>query len=153
MKNVLGVLLAFGILTICVPGQIPTTKASDEIVAIEKSWAEKIKTRDVAAMEGFLAPSYFLAIGVKGQPIHTVPRASWLESLPLYIVDSYSIDDIKVNIYGKTAIALMMYTQKAIVGKDGQDRSAQFLITDIWIKTGDGWRIAERHSSRPEGSK
>jgi ketosteroid isomerase-like protein len=134
----------------CVAGQTATTKASDEIVAAEKGWSEKIKTRDVAAMENFLAPGYFLAIGVAGQPLRVVPRAAWLESLPRYVVESYSIDDIKVNVYGSTAVALMMFTQKATVGKDGQDRSAQFVITDIWIKTNNGWRIAERHSSRPE---
>jgi ketosteroid isomerase-like protein len=138
---------------ICVAGQTATSKASDEIVAMERSWNEKIKTRDVSAMENFLAPGYFLAIGVTGQPIRVVPRAAWLESLPRYMVESYSIDDIKVNVYGKTAVALMMFSQKAAVGKDGQDRSAQFVISDIWIKTGSGWRIAERHSSRPETPK
>lgn len=125
-------------------------KAADEIAAMEKSWNATIMKRDVAAMEGFLAPSYFLAIGVKGQPLRVVPRATWLQNLPNYKVESYSIDDIKVNVYGKFAVALMMYTQKAAVGKEGQDRSAQFVLTDIWIKSGKGWRVAERHSSRPE---
>lgn len=125
-------------------------KAADEIVAMEKSWNATIMTRNVAAMEGFLAPGYFLAIGVKGQPLRVVPRAVWLQNLPNYKVESYNIDDIRVNVYGKTAVAMMMYTQKAAVGKEGQDRSAQFVLTDIWIKTGKGWRVAERHSSRPE---
>jgi hypothetical protein len=33
---------------------------------------------------------------------------------------------------------------------NGNDRSGTFFITDIWRKTADGWRVAERHSSRPE---
>jgi hypothetical protein len=32
----------------------------------------------------------------------------------------------------------------------GQDRSAEFMLTDIWVMQGDEWRLAERHSSRPE---
>lgn len=152
LKLVIVAIFVVGAMTMTAMGQTaPNKKATDEIIAAEKTWNETIKTRDVAAMEHFLAPTYFLAIAIKGQPIRVVPRAVWLQNLPNYKVESYSIDDIKVNVYGKTAVAMMMYTQKAAVGKDGQDRSAQFVITDIWIKTGKGWRVAERHSSRPEG--
>ena len=52
------------------------------------------------------------------------------------------------NVYGNTSIALLLFTQKATTG--GQDRSAQFDITDIWVKAGESWLITERHSSRPE---
>ena len=49
-----------------------------------------------------------------------------------------------------TAVVLMLYTQQATVGRTPTDRSAQFLITDIWVKRKGAWRVAERHSSRPE---
>ena len=73
-----------------------------------------------------------------------------LENLKFYKIESYSIDDIKVNVYGETAVVLMLWTQKAKVGRAQVDRSAQFVLTDIWVKQKDGWRLAERHSSRPE---
>lgn len=122
----------------------------DKIIELEKSWNAGIQSRDVALMEQFLADSYFLAIGVKGRPLMVVPRKKWLASLPNYKVESYSIDDIRVGVYDKTAVVLMMYSQKAKVGPTGDDRSSQFVITDIWINTKKGWRVAERHSSRPE---
>ena len=52
------------------------------------------------------------------------------------------------NVYWNTAVALLLFTQKATTG--GQDRSAQFDITDIWVKADESWLIIERHSSRPE---
>jgi ketosteroid isomerase-like protein len=122
----------------------------DNIIALEKSWNAGIQSRDVQLMEQFLADGYFLGIGVKGRPLTVVPRKTWLASLPNYKVESYSIDDIHVGVYDKMAVVLMMYTQKAKVGPNGDDRSAQFVITDIWTKTKKGWRVAERHSSRPE---
>ena len=42
----------------------------------------------------------------------------------------------------------MLWRQRASLR--GADRSAQFTLTDIWVKQANGWRLAERHSSRPE---
>jgi ketosteroid isomerase-like protein len=55
---------------------------------------------------------------------------------------------MQIHVYGDTAVVLMLYTQKATVR--GQDRSGQLVITDIWVNGSKGWRIVERHSSRPE---
>ena len=119
----------------------------EQIIDLEKSFAAAIKTQDTLETKKFQASTYFLAYTVQGMPIQIMPKQSWLILLKDYVTESYSIDDIKVNVYGKTAIAMLMFTQKAIVR--GQDRSGQFVITDIWHKGKKGWLIAERHSSRP----
>lgn len=124
--------------------------AEQEIVELEKRWNNAIQSQDLPQMGQFLADGYFLAVGLQGQPLQVVPRQRWLENLKFYKIHSHSIDDIKVNLYGDTAVVLMLFTQKATVGRAAVDRSAQFLITDIWVKQKGGWRVAERHSSRPE---
>lgn len=121
-----------------------------EIVELEKKWNDAIQRQDLAQMELFLADSYFLAGGMQGRPLRVVPRERWLENLKSYKVHSYSIDDIKVSVYGDMAVVLMLYTQKATVGHPPTDRSAQFVLTDVWVKQKSGWRVAQRHSSRPE---
>ena len=124
--------------------------AEQEIVGLEKKWNAAIQSQDVAAMSQFLADSYFLAVAIQDRPLEVVPRERWLENLKFYKIHSHSIDDIKVHVYGDTAVVLMLFTQKATVGRAQVDRSAQFLITDIWVRRKEGWRVAERHSSRPE---
>lgn len=114
----------------------------------ERLWAAAIQRQDLAAMTSFLSEKYYLGIGVQGEPLKIIPRAAWLDTLKFYVTASFKIDDSHVSIYGDTAIVLMLCSQKATVR--GQDRSAQFLITDVWIKEAKGWRVAERHSSRPE---
>ncbi len=124
--------------------------AEQQIIELEKRWNNAIQSQDLTQMGQFLADSYFLAVGIQGQPLQIVPRERWLENLQFYKIHSHTIDDIKVHVYGDTAVALMLFTQKATVGRTPTDRSAQFLLTDIWVKQKDGWRVAERHSSRPE---
>ena len=120
----------------------------DEIIDLEKSFASAIKSQDTMQTKKFLSDTYFLAIGVQGMPLQIVSRDRWLLGLQDYVTESFSIDDIKVNVYGNIAVAMLMYSQKATVR--GQDRSVQFVLTDIWINGDKGWLITERHSSRPE---
>lgn len=122
--------------------------AEQEIIELETIFATAIKDQDEEQTKKLQSNSYFLAIGVQGMPLQIIPQDKWLAGLKDYVTESFSIDDLKVNVYGNTAIAIVMYSQKATVR--GQDRSAQFVLTDIWIKEDKGWVIAERHSSRPE---
>lgn len=123
---------------------------AQEIRRLEEEWNAAIDRRDASAMQRFLAPGYFLAVGIEAQSLQIVPRETWLRNLELYDIQSYSIDDMRVNVYGDAAVVTMLFTQKATVGPQRRDRSAQFFITDIWVRTAGGWRVAERHSSRPE---
>ena len=120
----------------------------EEIIDLEKSFAAAIKSQDTVQTKKFQSDTYFLSIGVQGMPFQIISREHWLSGLKDYVTESFSIDDIKVNVYGNTAVAMLMYSQKATVR--GQDRNTQFVLTDIWIKEDKGWVIAERHSSRPE---
>ncbi len=144
MKHFIPLLIATTLLTTISMAQT----SQDEIINLEKSFALAIKSQDTMQTKKFLSGNYFLAIGVQGMPLQIVSREHWLSTLKDYVTESFSIDDIHVNVNGNTEVALLLFTQKAIVR--GQDRSAQFMLTDIWIKEDEGWVIAERHSSRPE---
>jgi ketosteroid isomerase-like protein len=149
MNHIFKVLLAIVVAESPIYAQQPVAKTTqEEIIALEKSFAEAIKSRDTIQTKKMQAETYFLAVGVKGQPLRIIPRNRWFNNLKAYVIESYSIDDIKVNIYGNIAVALLLLTQQATTG--GEDRSAQFVLTDIWMKDSNSWLIAERHSSRPE---
>ena len=125
-----------------------TLQMEKEITELEKQWAAAIQKQDESHMDQFLADNYFLAIAIQEMPIRIIPKAVWLDNLKFYKTESFNIDDIKVHVYDGVAIVLMIFTQHATVRE--QDRSGQFLITDIWVKQEKGWRVTERHSSRPE---
>jgi ketosteroid isomerase-like protein len=149
MRHFISLLLVLiGLATITNGQQQSSKTPQEQIIDLEKSFAEAIKTQDTLQTKKFQADTYFLAYAVQGMPtIQIVPKQGWLTLLKDYVTESFTIDDIKVNVYDNTAIAMLIYTQKATVR--GQDRSGQFVLTDIWYKGNKGWLIAERHSSRP----
>src|SRR6187402_3343619 len=138
MKRFLIILVAILIAESSILAQQPKEKtAQEEIIELEKSFAELVKSQDTNQIKKLQLETYFLAVGVQGKPLQIIPRNRWLKNLKNYVVESYSIDDIKVNVYGNTAVALMLFTQQAT--SFGNDRSAQFLLTDIWVKEDNGW--------------
>lgn len=149
MKYLIMLLLAAKALTTMAVAQQQSLKTpQEEIIDLEKSFAVAIKTQDTLQTKRFLFDGYFLAIGVQGMPLQIVSRERWLSGLKDYVTETFSIDEIKVNVYGNTAVAMLLYSQKATF--HGQDRSAQFVLTDIWVKENKRWVISERLSSRPE---
>ena len=149
MKYFIGLMLVLlGFATITNGQQHSSKTPQEQIIDLEKSFAAAIKTQDTMQTKMFQADTYFLAYAVQGVPsIQIVPKQSWLNLLKDYVTESFTIDDIKVNVYDNTAVAMLMFTQKATVR--GHDRSGQFVLTDIWYKGNKGWLIAERHSTRP----
>lgn len=149
MKFLIGLFFAAISVTTNTAAQQQALKtAQEEIIALEHAFAAAIKTRDTLQTNKFQSDTYFLAIGVQGMPLQIVSGERWRLGLKDYVTESFSIDDIKVNVYGNTAVVVLLYSQEATVR--GQDRGGQFMLTDIWVKGDKGWMIAERHSSRPE---
>ena len=120
----------------------PANPIEQEFIELEQQWNNAIQQQDMEQM------SHFMAIGTQGLPLQIVPRENWLTVLASYYISTFTLDDIHVHVYGDTAIVLMLYTQQATIR--GQDRSGHFVLTDVWIKKSHGWRVVERHSSRPE---
>jgi ketosteroid isomerase-like protein len=118
------------------------------IADAERRWAAAFQAKDIAALQRLMADGYSLVIAVEGMPLQVVPRNAWLESLDDYQITEAAVEHIYVNVYDCVAVAVMLWRQAATL--HGQERSAEFMLTDIWVVQGDEWRLSERHSSRPE---
>ena len=118
------------------------------ISGLERQWAAAFARKDIAALQSMMADGYSLVIAVEGLPLQVVGRNAWLEALDHYDIEEASVDHIHVRIYDCVAVAVMLWRQKASL--DGADRNAVFMLTDIWVDVSGEWKLAERHSSRPE---
>jgi hypothetical protein len=87
---------------------------------------EAVRQKDIEALEPMLAREYML----QAPGIGRMPRDQWLDAIGVYDIRSFEFDDVQVHIYGGTTVMRSRYTQE--VTYQGGDRSAEFLVTDVW---------------------
>jgi ketosteroid isomerase-like protein len=115
---------------------------------LERQWAGAFQRKDMAALQDMMADGYALVIAVENLPLQVVGRNAWLAALDDYDVQEASVEHIHVRIYDCVAVAVMLWHQRATL--HGEDRSGIMMLTDIWVDVSGEWKLAERHSSRPE---
>ena len=115
---------------------------------LERQWAAAFQRKDIAAMQDMMADGYALVIAVQNLPLQVVGRNAWLAALDDYQISEASVEHIHVRIYDCVAVAVMLWRQVATL--HGEDRSGLMMLTDIWVDVSGEWKLAERHSSRPE---
>ena len=117
--------------------------ATAAIVALENKWAEAAKTGDAGAVEALLAET-FITTDVSG---HSYNKKELLATLKGGKWESNGISDVKVSVYGDTAIATGAWAGKGIDG-DGTRIDRHERWTDTWIKTKGGkWQCVASHAS------
>jgi ketosteroid isomerase-like protein len=75
----------------------------------------------------------------------SMPRSRWLEVLPDYVVHDYEVQEHVVDVDGDCAAVLQRVRMSATVL--GEDRSGQFVISDVWRRRGGSWKVWRRHST------
>lgn len=108
-----------------------------------RAFDQAVIGRNVALAESVLDLDYQLVL-VQPQPA-AMARPRWLEVLPDYVVDDYHIEEQQVDVDGDVAAVLSRVRMRATVL--GQDRSGVFVISDVWRRRADGWRVWRRHST------
>lgn len=123
-------------------------QTAKQLIALERAWAGAMQSRNLQQLNDLVTEDFCAVIAVQGMPLQVTSRERWLSVMPNYDIQEMTFDDIRAVVYGDTAVVTLLWTQRAFI--NGSERSGTFFITDIWVKTDNGWRVAERHSSRPE---
>ena len=113
----------------------------EEILRLANEWMEAVRQKDIETLESMLAREYML----QAPGIGRMPRDQWLGAIGVYDIRSFEFDDVQVHIYGGTAVMRSRYTQEATY--QGGDRSAEFLVTDVWNRRDGRWQVVTRHTS------
>lgn len=116
---------------------------AEDLQEARRRFQRAIEERDGEAARDVLDPEYALVLV---QPDRTVmPRATWLDVLDGYVVHEYAEEETVTDVAGDLAVVLQRVRTRATV--HGQDRSGRFVITDVWRRSDDGWRVWRRHST------
>jgi len=119
-----------------------TAKTIEHLKQRSADWMQAWMDNNMTLLENILAPEFRLITG----EFWIMPRQMWLDNVPNYTCSEFTYHEQEVRMYGNTAIMQSRTSQKAAF--NGNDRSGDFLITDVWVLQPDGtWQVVHRHTS------
>ncbi len=77
------------------------SSTEDELVALYHEWMTAAKNKDLATLDRILGPEY--AYCSSGQGRQT--RQQWMDTIPVYDVESFAFVTIDIRLYGDIAVA------------------------------------------------
>lgn len=116
-----------------------------EILARESEWMRAIQQRATLALNDILDDEFTLISWASGG--EKLTKADYIADLDGVELISCALRDCTTQVFDSTAVLRCKLEWKARVA----DRTweAEFLITDVWIRRHDKWRVVARHASLP----
>jgi len=110
--------------------------AEQEIIKLENEITDRTRRTDTAALERIISDD-FTFIGGFGR---FRDRASYLEMISHIQYESYVKDEVKVRVYGSTAVTTGRITEKARRKGSQEIIDYQYRFTNMYVKHNDSWR-------------
>lgn len=108
------------------------------ITKLEQEWPAAFVKKDTAKMISMGTPDCWFTTP-SGQIISLKEFVANVKS-GAYTVQSMRIDDLKVRVYGDTAVVFGLETEKSKY--KGKDASGQYRFVDTWLKRNGQWLCA-----------
>jgi ketosteroid isomerase-like protein len=150
MKRIFSILVTSIAMFLHANGQTPgkTNKQSGNveqtIMKIEKELVDALLKGDASANEQYMSASAIF-VGPDGVVINKSQVTSMIKSGDLKY-ESSTTDDMKVQVYGNTAVATYRTTDKGKY-KDF-DISGQFRWIDVFVKQSGGWQVVATQGTK-----
>jgi ketosteroid isomerase-like protein len=120
--------------------------ATDEVLTAERNWLAALQEHNLRALEKVLADDFTLTPWASSGEI--ISKQEYLEDAKRIHISSAEVRSCRTQIYGDTAIVKCHLTWTAEYS--GLTWAADFLITDVWLKSDNAWRAVTRHVSTPK---
>ena len=123
----------------------PIGKDELTLLQIERDWAAAVLKKDAAALENILAAE-FVAHNSSGSR----NRKQTMESVrnPAAKIESGALGDMKVIVFGDTAVVHGLWTKKSADG--GKDTSSRSRWTDTFVRRDGRWQCVGSYSAKAE---
>jgi len=120
------------------------TAAEKELIKVENDWNTAGIKRDTKALELLFAAEY-TSTDYTGK---TYTKAEDLKNTldPKNVFTSGVLTDLKVHIYGQTAVVTGVNTVKATY--DGKDTSGEYRFTDVFVKRDGRWQCVATQGTK-----
>jgi ketosteroid isomerase-like protein len=132
-----------------VPAPAPSAGALSpdvqQFVGLEQDWMKAVASHDQDTLKKFMADEFTLTSAYSSGDL--VTKEQFLKNVQSVNQKEITFHDASVKIYGDVAILKARITDNYTM--NGQDRSGDYLITDVWVKREGQWQVVTRHSSVP----
>lgn len=125
--------------------------ASPDVGKLERSWRDALFAKDEAALRSLIHPQFKL-VGIRSTGTVAVGLEDWLgalqkmdiANLEVRVLDSLQVEDtIVASVDAQWKVRFM-----------GQLIDERVLLTDVWVRQGEDWKVVRRHSSPvPPGAR
>ena len=115
-----------------------------EIDGAEQAWRQALLDKDVAVLERLLHPDFQL-VGIRSTGVAAFPRRTWFETLQRMTIAA--LDVTVTDLTALDGVAVATVEGSWTLDMDGRPIDERFLLTDVWVRTGDAWQVVRRHSS------
>jgi ketosteroid isomerase-like protein len=116
-----------------------------QFVGLEQDWMKAVAVHDQDALKRFMADEFTLTSAYSSGDL--VTKDQFIKNVQSVNQKEISFHDASVKIYGDVAVLKARITDNYIM--NGEDRSGDYLITDVWVKRDGQWQVVTRHSSVP----
>jgi ketosteroid isomerase-like protein len=146
MKNLLAIALLCLLSLSLAAGQKASTMGSveDQIKEREQNWAQATIKEGAAAVDQYEADD-IIDTDPSGRVTDKAQDKTDLSSGDLKF-QSIELSDLKVHVYGNTAVAAGTSTLKGTY--KGQDISGRYRFTDTWVKRNGKWQAVASQSTK-----
>lgn len=130
------------------PRIITATRQVTQFSGAERDMLQAVQKKDKAALEAMIADDCQIAFP-KSDPLDC---RDWVDSLLAkdFILKSFAIRNVSVADLGDAVLVNFDRVQQAT--NAGKDLSGQFFVVDLWRKSGDSWKLANRYVSKAESA-
>jgi ketosteroid isomerase-like protein len=121
-----------------------TSSVADQIRKLEQDWAQATMKDGVAAVDHYEADD-ILSTDPSGRVTDKAQDKKDLSSGDLKF-QSMEVSDLKVRVYGNTAVATGANTLKGTF--KGQEISGKYRFTDTWVKRNGKWQVVATQGTK-----
>ena len=114
------------------------------IVKLEKAWRDALFAKDEAALRELIHPEFKL-VGIRSTGTVGVGLEDWMVALRKMDIASLEVRVIDSIACDATVVATVDAQWK--VRFMGHPIDERVLLTDVWVRESDGWKVIRRHSS------
>jgi Domain of unknown function (DUF4440) len=130
------------------PNLTPTIITATRQVALfsglEKQMLQAVQKKDKAGLETMLTDEFEIAM----PDADPLAGEDWVDSVVAkdFTLKSFGIRQVSVADLGEAAVVKFDRIQQATY--QGKDQSGEFFVVDLWKKSGDTWKLANRYVAR-----